>query len=197
MGDWPVRRLTDPRAIRALAHPVRLDLLELLTQEGPLTATQCGDALGLTPASCSFHLRQLAKYGFVVEAEGGTGRQRPWRAVPEGRTWGQGPDVSPDERAAGEVASRVFLERHIRHLEDYLAAADDVEPEWQDAAVSFSLFTYLTPAELKELGEGFGRLIMPYLERLEDRAARPAGASKVHMFLYGFPDASGVEPPDA
>ena len=76
-----VKRMTDPRALRALAHPLRLSLLGMLRTEGPLTATRAGELLGESSASCSFHLRQLAKYGLVEEAGGGRGRERPWRAT--------------------------------------------------------------------------------------------------------------------
>ena len=67
-----VTRLTDPRALRAYAHPVRMRLMGLLRTEGPLTATRAADLLGESSGTCSFHLRQLAKYGLVEEAEGGT-----------------------------------------------------------------------------------------------------------------------------
>src|SRR4051794_27883368 len=67
------REVRDPRALRALAHPVRLELLERLT-DGPLTATQAASIVGESQASCSFHLRQLAKYGFVELAGDGAGR---------------------------------------------------------------------------------------------------------------------------
>jgi DNA-binding transcriptional ArsR family regulator len=80
-------RPTDPRTLRALAHPIRLALLGLLRREGPLTATRAGELLGELPASCSFHLRQLARYGLVEEAGGGVGRRRPWRATARATTW--------------------------------------------------------------------------------------------------------------
>src|SRR5215475_13569317 len=76
-----VTRLTDPKALRALAHPLRLQLVGQLRVHGQLTATQAGELLGESSASCSFHLRQLAKYGLVEEAGGGHGRERPWRAT--------------------------------------------------------------------------------------------------------------------
>ena len=63
-----VTRLTDPRALRAYAHPVRLKLVALLRTEGPLTATRAGELLGESSGTCSFHLRQLAKYGLVGSA---------------------------------------------------------------------------------------------------------------------------------
>ncbi len=73
--------ITDPRAIRALAHPLRLDLLHLLRAVGPSTAAECGRVLGASQASCSFHLRQLARYGYVEETEPGHDRrERRWRA---------------------------------------------------------------------------------------------------------------------
>src|SRR5580692_11873917 len=74
-------RVTDPRALRALAHPVRLSLMGLLRTQGPLTATKAAELLGESSASASFHLRQLAKYGLVEEAGGGQGRERPWQAA--------------------------------------------------------------------------------------------------------------------
>src|SRR5919205_634619 len=85
--------LTDPRALRAVAHPLRLTLIGLLRREGPLTATQCGERVGQSPAACSFHLRQLAKYGLVEEAGGGRGRERPWRATAQYTSW---PEVADD-----------------------------------------------------------------------------------------------------
>ena len=79
--------LTDPKAIRALAHPVRMALLEALGHAGTLTATQASEMLGESPANCAFHLRTLAKYGFVEEAGGGRGRERPWRQTYDGMSW--------------------------------------------------------------------------------------------------------------
>src|SRR6202050_1586632 len=78
-------QISDPKAIRALAHPLRLDLLELLTAGGPATAAHCGRILGASQASCSFHLRQLAKYGLVEDTGPGSDRRaRRWR-VPDAR----------------------------------------------------------------------------------------------------------------
>ena len=83
VSDEP-RKLTDPRAMRAVAHPIRIALLEVLGTEGPLTATEAGERIGESPTTCSFHLRQLAKYGFIEEVAGVAGRKRPWRLVQRG-----------------------------------------------------------------------------------------------------------------
>ena len=82
------REISDPRALRALTHPTRLALIEALGLHGPLTATEAAEHVGESPSSCSFHLRQLARYGFVEEAGGGTGRRRPWRMTTLGLSWG-------------------------------------------------------------------------------------------------------------
>src|SRR4051794_34065627 len=84
------RRLSDPRELQALAHPVRLGIMELLTVAGPLTATELADRLDETPANCSWHLRKLAEHAFVEEAGGGIGRQRPWRGGPGRLARGEG-----------------------------------------------------------------------------------------------------------
>jgi DNA-binding transcriptional ArsR family regulator len=80
-----VRRITDATTLRALAHPVRIAIIETLSLEGALTATEVGERIGESPTTCSFHLRQLAKYHFVEEAGGGKGRARPWKMRPRWR----------------------------------------------------------------------------------------------------------------
>src|SRR5580692_2720183 len=74
-----VREISDARTLRALAHPVRIAIIEALSLDGPMTATEVGERIGESPTTCSFHLRQLSKYGFVEEAGGGKGRSRPWQ----------------------------------------------------------------------------------------------------------------------
>src|SRR5258708_10398512 len=79
-GPRSIKRITDPKALRALAHPIRMSLIGLLRTEGPLTATRAAELLGESSASCSFHLRQLAQYGMAEEAPGGQRTERPWQA---------------------------------------------------------------------------------------------------------------------
>src|ERR1700678_1402201 len=74
-----LQTVSDARTMRALAHPVRIALIEVLMLGGAMTATEAGERIGESPTTCSFHLRQLAKYGLAEEAGGGRGRARPWR----------------------------------------------------------------------------------------------------------------------
>ena len=99
--------VTDPKAMRALAHPVRMALLEALSEHGQLTATEAGELVGESPANTSFHLRQLAKYGFVEEAEGGTGRRRPWKRKHLGMQFTEVHE-DPETAAAARELSRVW-----------------------------------------------------------------------------------------
>ncbi|MQA02858.1 MAG: helix-turn-helix domain-containing protein [Streptosporangiales bacterium] len=198
-GSWPIKELTDAQVMRAMAHPVRMKLVELLLVDGPLTATECGARLDETPANCSFHLRTLAKHGFVEEAEGGTGRQRPWRAVPQGTNFPSGPSAPPHLRAAADLLTRTFAERNVSRLYAYLDRMDDYGKEWSDAAMLSDLASYLTPEELTQLREQLIYLLRPYVPRLADPASRPEGARLVTFFLAGFPTepAAGEGPDDA
>src|SRR6266480_7471248 len=99
--------LTDPRALRAIAHPVRMRLVGLLRREGPLTATRAAELLGESSGTCSFHLRQLARYGLVEEAGGGTGREKPWRATTTSTAWDVPGDVTPETAAAASLLNTV------------------------------------------------------------------------------------------
>jgi DNA-binding transcriptional ArsR family regulator len=178
--------LTDPRALRAVAHPVRLKLVGLLRREGPLTATQAGELLGESPASCSFHLRQLAKYGLVEEAGGGRGRERPWRATALFTSW---PGVSrdPELAAAAELLSTVVVERYFEQVMRWLEARAHEEAEWQEASTLSDRILYLTSDELARLDAEVEALLERFLERVADRALRPDGARLVTFIRFAFP----------
>jgi DNA-binding transcriptional ArsR family regulator len=180
------QQLTDPKALRAFAHPIRLELMGLLRRGGPLTATQAGEKIGESAASCSFHLRQLAKYGLVEEAGGGKGRERPWRATSGSTEWAaSGPDE--DTAAAGAMLSRVVVEHYFEQAIGWLGRRRDEPSEWAEKAVVQDHAVYLTADELAEIGEKSRALLDPYLERNEDASARPAGARPVTYIQLGFP----------
>ena len=179
-------QLTNPRALRALAHPIRLELISLLRRGGPLTATQAGERIGESPSSCSFHLRQLAKYGLVEEAGGGHGRERPWRATAISTEWAaRGSDDEAD--AATAMLSRVVIERYFESALEWLDRRDTEGSEWVDAAAISDALVYMTPAELRELDGGIRALLEPYLTRLEAREPPQEGARPVSVIALAFP----------
>ena len=109
------RRNPDPKHIRALAHPLRLRILDLLAEHGQLTATQVSDLVGESPANCAFHLRTLGHYGYIEEAGGGRGRERPWKNV-SGETFHDPVGADPETVSAISAAqeAREQIERARR-----------------------------------------------------------------------------------
>jgi DNA-binding transcriptional ArsR family regulator len=187
-----VTRLTDPRALRAMAHPIRLSLIGALRREGPLTATQAAELIGESSASCSFHLRQLAKYGLVEEAGGGKGRERPWRATALFTSW---PDVAegPEAAAASSLLSSVIAERYFESLMRWLDAKPDAPEQWQHAAHFGDSLLYVTPEELTDLAAETQAMMDRFLDRLEHPERRPPGARRVTYLHLAFPvDFSGA-----
>ena len=184
--------LTDPRALRALAHPTRLKLVGLLRKHGPLTATQAGALLDEVPASASFHLRQLAKYGLVEEAAGGRGRERPWQATARFTSW-SGVGAGAEMEAADQVLSTLVADRYREQFVDWLTERSEQPMEWQRAASYGDLAVYLTAEELQRVGDELRAVLEPFLDRLEDPAARPDGARLVTVIQLAFP----TDAPDA
>ena len=178
------RELTDPKAMRAMAHPVRLALLEALADAGTLTATEAGEKVGESPANASFHLRQLAKYGFVVEAEGGTGRKRPWKLAPRHelhrrpRRPGDG-----DRRAdAGSGPRDRYLARARR-----LRGRPAQPKEWRAVTGMNQMGLYLTAEELERVNEEIVELLFDrYADRRTPSPDQPEGAERVEILTLAY-----------
>jgi hypothetical protein len=192
VGGLSVKRLTDPRALRALAHPIRLSLVGLLRIQGPLTATRAADLLGESSGSCSFHLRQLAKYGLVEEAGGGQGRERPWRATAVVTRFPEIADT-PELGAAKGLLETVLAEFYFENLMRWLEAKPGEPVEWQQAAVFGDTNVYLTAAELAELGRAWISLLQGYAERFEHPELRPAGARLISVLHLAHPRTAAAD----
>ena len=186
MTDRSVKKLTDPKALRALAHPVRLALVGQLRVHGQLTATQAAELLGESSASCSFHLRQLAKYGLVEEAGGGQGRERPWRATTMFTSW---PEVADDPKveAAVGLLRGVITERYLEGLARWYDAMPDEPPEWQEAADFGDTMLYVTAEELADLTRRTRELADGYLDRQARPELRPPGSRLVSVLHVAHP----------
>lgn len=178
--------LTDPAALRALAHPLRARLLGLLRREGSLTASEAGRRVGESSGSCSYHLRQLARFGLVEAAPGGHGRERPWRATALHVSW-PGVAPTPEAAAAAETFERFVVESQLRKLLDWVATRGSEPPEWQDAAAFGDTLLYLTADELAGLRDALLALAAPFRERTGELESRPAGARPVVFLQFAFP----------
>ncbi len=189
--DRPPVKLTDPRAIRALAHPARLAVIDELYAGRELTATECAEVAGLSPSAMSYHLRSLEKAGIVERAaSSGDGRERPWRAA------GSYLQVDSTGGGAGELAasaalSSTVLGRTVEQFEAYLARRRQEPPEWLDAVEASYGRIWLTAEEAKAIGEQFVTLFDQYRGRRGGR--RPAGARRMRIAVLLFPtDAPGA-----
>jgi DNA-binding transcriptional ArsR family regulator len=192
-GPPPVRELRDPKILRALSHPVRLSILEELVAIGPATATQLAERIGESPANCSWHLRQLARYDLVEEAGGGTGRQRPWRFVPQSlhvpdREAGDEPELV----TAYDMLNEVLMGREFEAWRAWQLASRDEAREWVEASFSTSsIGVWLTAEELaafrQELREVVNGHIISRLNRI-DAANRPEGSRPIRFVAWGVPN---------
>ena len=179
--------LTDPRAMRALTHPLRLALIELLWREGTINATQAASQLGESQASCSFHLRQLAKFGFVQDVEDVSGRARPWRLSPHGMRVANVQD-DPPAAIAWAALERLLRDRQTERYRAWLEGRSAYPREWRDAAYHSHHVAWLTPAELHTVADRMTELLTSlFPERREDPSKRPADALPVELLSIGHP----------
>ncbi len=170
----------DAGAIRALAHPLRLELLDLLRFEGSSTATLLARRLGESSGATSYHLRQLARYGYVEEAPSAGKRERWWR-------YRERKLVVPGGQAGGMVGRTLLAELLAReaHAVDHFLSAPSRHAEWDEAAFFLPRAYRLTAAELDQVRRGVERLLAP-LRRADDEQA-PAEARPVRILAIGFP----------
>jgi hypothetical protein len=181
-----LRELTDPKTLRALTHPVRLALLEELALEGPLTATQAGELIGESPTTCSFHFRQLAKYGFVEEAGAGPGRQRPWKISHTGMRFSDVTD-DPEMKIAAKGLERMVFDRAMSRFQNFHNAKSSFSKEWQEASQNAETILWVNPDELREVGNELLTIFSRYFDRISDPSKRSEGSLPVEVLLFSYP----------
>ncbi len=181
-----LRRVADAQSLRALTHPVRIALIEALTVDGPLTATEAAEVVGESPTTCSFHLRQLARYGFVEEAERGPGRRPSWRMRSIGTVIAsEGGD--PEANVAAAAVSGPVRQRLLEHLDRREMSRASYPKRWRDLAQINQHLLFVTAEELAELERRLHQMLMELYPRIADEGARPKGALPVEMVSFIFP----------
>jgi DNA-binding transcriptional ArsR family regulator len=184
-----IRRGLTGDQLRALSHPLRLRMLEVL-REGPATASALGRRLGESSGATSYHLRALAKAGVVEEDERGSKRERWWRRVDSFTLVSRAlpAELDPAEAAAIEAAlARIdafFLDRDDEALRRWSDQRDSLGREWQDASMLGNWPVLATPEEVKALWT----LVITEIDKLRRSAAdAPEGAAEVHVSLRVLP----------
>ncbi|WP_051145521.1 ArsR/SmtB family transcription factor [Ornithinimicrobium pekingense] len=180
--------ISDPERIRALAHPVRLELLDHLRDVDEATATECAARVGESVASCSFHLRILEKYGYIERAQQ-RGREKPWRV----RRPGSSLDARPDRAVPGSLhavqeLAALTVTREADRVARYLAQASEEPDEWLQAVTVSTAGFWATAAELRELSQEVHDLVQRFSGRSADPALRPEGARHARLFATVNPD---------
>jgi DNA-binding transcriptional ArsR family regulator len=186
LGDIEI---TDPQAMRALAHPVRLAILERLQRYGPATATQLAPDVGATPSVTSWHLRHLAGFGLVRDAEPGPDRrQRRWEAVARGFRFEMPEDPDDEEgRSAARVLSREMFLRSGALPNRWVAEVEpELDPVWRRLAGLANTRVVVSAHELAAIEDAIERVLAPYVTR--DEAARPADGRGVRLLRYVLPE---------
>ena len=172
-------RISDPQRIRALTHPLRLELMDVLAEEGEATATRCAELTGESVASCSFHLRMLAKYGYIERAER-AGREKPWRLVSRSRDLRA--DVEdPASIRAVEAMAGLFVEREVERIRTALAQWPSEPAEWMNAVTVTGSGFWATADELAEVSATLQNIADRFEGRGEDPSKRPAGARPIRL----------------
>ena len=179
--------------IRALAHPLRHDLMSIIARLGQATTADAARELGISHGLASHHLRQLAKYGFVEQVKGKDHRERPWRMVATSYNWSQA-RATTEGSVAVDVLEQLVAERTIEAFLDWQQRRKDWPQAWREHTGLSESSVYLTQAELAEIDEAFDALLMRYIDQrpIDDVASRPEGSVPVTFTLFTLP---GRQPP--
>lgn len=184
--------LIDAGGLKALAHPLRVQMLERLQDHGPATASQLAERLGESSGTTSYHLRFLARHGLVEEApEAGNRRDRYWRARPGGYTL-QSSQLrrDPDGAADLRVAAGELWRHYARQIETWFRTAEAWGDRWTDASVNTMARFDATPEEVAELRDAVFEVLHEHADRLRKRPSPPGAvrtAAQFHVFPLGEP----------
>jgi DNA-binding transcriptional ArsR family regulator len=187
-APFPVRKM-DPASLKALAHPLRVQILEMLSRYGAQTACSLGELLGESSGSTSYHLRQLAKHDFVREVEGkGTARERWWER-PRGAIEVSSPELasSPATQEASRLVNREFEHRRQAVLADFMAhAADTLDRGWLDAATVSTANVRMNEEQLGAYTRAMEAYSFRLLEDIRGEGEQE-GARPVQVHFNAFP----------
>jgi Helix-turn-helix domain len=171
-------RPADPMALRALAHPVRWKLIDVLASEGTVTVTRCAQLLGESTATCSYHLGILAKYGYITRVAGREWREKPWRLVsPDLDLSSSGLDR--EGTAASRAAAVAFLDYEMTLLKESLNRSEHEPSQWPATKIMRAT-AWVTAEESREAAAEVQKVLDKYSQR--GKGSRPPGAREVRLF---------------
>ncbi|MET8979175.1 helix-turn-helix domain-containing protein [Streptomyces sp. NPDC004539] len=184
----PQVRTIDARSLRGLAHPLRMRLLDSLRFGGPATASQLAEKLGESSGATSYHLRQLAEYGFIEDdPEQGKGRERWWKASHTGLVFGDDllTDPDPAVRGAADLYMHEVATKHTSELSTWLGNRASWPEEWNRTWDMSSTTLRLTPEQAQEFIADIHRVYEEY--RVRAAAEDTPGAQQIRAHSHVFP----------
>ena len=184
-------RVLDSGALRALAHPLRVKIYDILSQYGPQTASSLAERLGESSGSTSYHLRALAKHDLIREAEDrGTGRERWWER-PVGGVSFANPDAmaTPAGRAATQVVMNEFLRNRNEQLLDFVNKGIGGEEEmWQEGTLISTATARLNPEQAKELALKIMALIDEAVDKYRNQTGDDVRPVTIRADVFPLPE---------
>lgn len=176
------RRIADVPSLRALTHPTRIALLEAIGLAGTLTATQASAAIGESPTACAYHLRMLSRLGFIEEAGGGRGRERPWRLAQTGISFDED-DSDPVTAKAADALGAALTERFISRIRAFQRDRNRHRDEVRAVTGVTQSVVFATTEEFSELRTEITALLAGFAERI-DPALRPPGSQPFEIVMF-------------
>ncbi|WP_395640333.1 ArsR/SmtB family transcription factor [Pseudolysinimonas sp.] len=191
MADTPdARPSIDLTALKGLAHPLRVQLLDELSAYGPSTASALAERLGESSGATSYHLRQLEKHGFVQEdASRGVGRERWWERVPQPINLEIERDADPVQRAASELVVGEWQRSRERRLHEFLAhGVEDLSDDWIKASTVSTANLPLTKEQSGALVTELTAVFDRYHALYRGQVAEGARPFQIHLDVFPLLD---------
>jgi DNA-binding transcriptional ArsR family regulator len=196
-GLPPTREL-DLESLKALSHPLRVQIVNALSIYGPATASGLAERFGESSGATSYHLRQLERHGFIREVEGkGTGRERWWERVPGALNIGSSAaEETPAGRSAAQLIFREFRQTADRLLVDFTERGPELLPkEWMGASEITTANARLTLEQMEVFVEAVNKAVDDYLVPYRGQQAEGTRAVQVHFNAFPVLDAETATSP--
>jgi hypothetical protein len=169
-------------ALRALAHPLRWKLIDLLGTEGSATATRCSEALGESVASCAYHLGILAKYGYIELVPDQPGREKPWRLASYKQDL-SAEGLGVEGELAELAATESFLDHEFARTRERLRGRRLEPAQWREPSRLLGSSIWVTADEFTELSHELMEIAVRYADRHDNPGGRPPGARLARVFI--------------
>lgn len=187
-------RVLDTGALRALAHPLRVKIVDTLSQYGPQTASSLAEMLGESSGATSYHLRSLAKHDLIREIDQGTARERWWESTPGPVALGDPASTrTPAGRAASQlVVSEVLRNRHDQLVEYVTVRAEREDAVWKDVGLVSSATARMTAAQVESLSARIMAIIDETVDAYRHQTGEGVRPVTIGAEVFPLPDLGGA-----